>query len=406
MSQRKIDLKGGKRCSGHYISSCYKMASFAILLPLVVASSLGESTTCSKPLGLEDSSIPDTFITASSSYSSTVGPAMARLRGSAGAGAWCPEAMVGGVNSSQQFLEVELPRRMLISGLETQGRWDEGRGQEFVPWVALWVFRDGEGWVQYRDKEGREEWEANRDTYSVVKISLEPAVEAERVRVVPRARHSRTVCLRLELLGCPVQRAGEDKVEDVTTIVKEVPGHSDWSVHLPVALGVLLTTSMILLVVIISILLRMTRSKQLAAASPQTIYISRPSERDMEGDYMSNWYLHLSKEPVYQEPSMARSVTTSTFQAPSVATHYSVPLVPNSSSQVYSEPTTTARVDSSPSSTLSNQSTVHTDISCLEESGVDSTPSTPRLPAWSRDLVDVGILPSTPFFSHKYSNIV
>merc|ERR1712062_782481 len=67
------------------------------------------------------------------------------------------------------------------------------------------------------------------------------------------------------------QRAGEDQVEDVTTIVKEVPGHSDWSVHLPVALGVLLTTSMILLVVIISILLRMTRSKQLAAASPQTI---------------------------------------------------------------------------------------------------------------------------------------
>ena len=299
-----------------------------------------------------------------------------------------------------------MPSRSLLTALETQGRWDEGRGQEFAPWVALWVFRDGEGWIQYRDGEGREEWEANRDTYSVVKISLEPAVEADRVRVVPRARHSRTVCLRLELWGCPLQKSEEPVlVEDATTIVKEV-GPSDWSVHLPVALGVLLTTSVILLVVIISILLRMTRSKQLAAAaSPQTIYISRPMERDLEGDYMSNWYLHLS-EPVYQEPSVARSLTTSSFQAPTVASHYSVPLVPDINSQVYSEPTNTATVDSSPSSTLSNQSTVQTDISCLEESGVDSAPSTPRLPAWSRDLADVGIFLSPPFFSHKYSNIV
>ena len=382
------------------------MASFAILFSLVVASSLGESMTCSTPLGMEDSSITDTLISASSSYSSTVGAAMGRLRGSHGAGAWCPEAMVGGFNSSQQFLEVELPNRRLLTALETQGRWDEGRGQEFVPWVALWVFREGEGWIQYRDAEGREEWEANKDTYSVVKISLEPAVEADRVRVVPRARHSRTVCLRLELWGCPVQKTEDPVVvEDETTVVKEV-GPTDWSVHLPVALGVLLTTSVILLVVIISILLRMTRSKQLAAAaSPQTIYISRPMERDLEGDYMSNWYLHLS-EPVYQEPSVARSLTTSSFQAPTVASHYSVPLVPSINSQVYSEPTNTATVDSSPSSTLSNQSTVHTDISCLEESGVDSAPSTPRLPAWSRDLADVGIFLSPPFFSQKYSNIV
>ena len=380
-----------------------RMASFAVLFSLLVVSSHGKSMTCSTPLGMEDGSIPDAFITASSSYSSAVGPSMGRLRGSQGAGAWCPEGMVGGVNSSQQFLEVELPSRKLVTALETQGRWDEGRGQEFVPWVAVWVFRDGEGWTQYRDGEGREEWEANRDTYSVVKISLEPAVEADKVRIVLRARHTRTVCLRIELWGCDAQQA-EDPVEDATTVVKEV-GPSDWSVHLPVALGVLLTTSVILLVVIISILLRMTRSKQLAAAaSPQTIYISRPMERDLEGDYMSNWYLHLS-EPVYQEPTVARSLTTSSFQTPTVASHYSVPLVPNLTSQVYSTPTT-ATVDSSPSSTLSNQSTVQTDISCLEESGVDSSPSTPRLPAWSRDLVDAGIFLSPPFFSHKYSNIV
>ena len=116
------------------------MAAFAILFSVVLASSLGESMTCSTPLGLGDSSIPDSFISASSSYSSTVGAAMGRLRGSHGAGAWCPEAMVGGFNSSQQFLEVELPSRRLLTALETQSRWDEGRGQEFVSWVAVWVF--------------------------------------------------------------------------------------------------------------------------------------------------------------------------------------------------------------------------------------------------------------------------
>ena len=249
------------------------------------------------------------------------------------------------------------------------------------------------------------------------------------MRVVPRARHVRAVCLRLELWGCTeatkeveeVQEAKEEEVVEMTPLLEEVEqvqevrevGPGDWSVHLPVALGVLLTTSVILLAVIISILLRMTRAKQLGAASPQTIYISRPQEEREEGGYMSNWFLHLS-EPVYQEPSAPSRPLTSTYHTPALFSHYSEPLVPSVSNQVYSVPTTST-MDSSPSSTLSHQSTVETDLSCLEESGVDSapstprplpsTPSTPRLPVWSRDLVDAGILLS-PFYSYDRSNIV
>ena len=209
-------------------SSCPSTTQESGFLP---NSSLPCSPTspCSSPLGLESGSLPSSSLSATSSYSPTVGPSRARLRSSAGAGAWCPAAMVvpGG---RQEHLEVELGGRTLLTGVQTQGRWDEGRGQEFSPFISLEVYREGEGWLVYRDAEGRQELPANSDTYSVVLVVLDPPVLADRVRVVPRALHSRTVCLRLELWGCLALQEGPKVVP---------PPHP----HLALALGLLLTTS-------------------------------------------------------------------------------------------------------------------------------------------------------------------
>ena len=54
--------------------------------------------------GLEDGSIPDSALSASSSYSASVAPRLARLRGEAGGGAWCPQQVL--TNTSTEWLQV------------------------------------------------------------------------------------------------------------------------------------------------------------------------------------------------------------------------------------------------------------------------------------------------------------
>ncbi|CAH1390363.1 unnamed protein product [Nezara viridula] len=43
----------------------------------------------------------------------------------------------------------------------------------------------------------------NSDTATVVSHKLMPPVFANQIRVLPYSVHRRTVCLRIELLGCP-----------------------------------------------------------------------------------------------------------------------------------------------------------------------------------------------------------
>jgi discoidin domain receptor family protein 2 len=42
----------------------------------------------------------------------------------------------------------------------------------------------------------------NTDTAAVVTAKLRPPLFAKKIRVLPYAKHRRTVCMRIELLGC------------------------------------------------------------------------------------------------------------------------------------------------------------------------------------------------------------
>ena len=95
------------------------------------------SDKCSTPLGMESGSILDSQLSASSSYASSVGPAMGRLHGVNGGGAWCPSDQVGGQREEDEWLEVNLGRVVLLTGVSLQGRWDNGNGQEFTPLVRI-----------------------------------------------------------------------------------------------------------------------------------------------------------------------------------------------------------------------------------------------------------------------------
>ncbi|KAL1117273.1 hypothetical protein AAG570_004599, partial [Ranatra chinensis] len=49
---------------------------------------------------------------------------------------------------------------------------------------------------------------ANEDTYTVAEQRVEPLVIASKVRFIPHADHVRTVCMRVEVVGCPWQGNG------------------------------------------------------------------------------------------------------------------------------------------------------------------------------------------------------
>ncbi len=45
----------------------------------------------------------------------------------------------------------------------------------------------------------------NSNTYAVANNTLNPAIFASKIRLVPYSDHPRTVCMRIELVGCVFQ---------------------------------------------------------------------------------------------------------------------------------------------------------------------------------------------------------
>ena len=111
-------------------------------------------------------------------------PRLARLRGEAGGGAWCPQQVL--TNTSTEWLQVSIvgelhyPQYLAstflhvcpqvdlglstrVTGVISQGRWDRGLGQEWAPSLLLQTAQPGAGWVA----EGGPR-EANTDTFTPV----------------------------------------------------------------------------------------------------------------------------------------------------------------------------------------------------------------------------------------------
>ncbi|XP_039286275.1 discoidin domain-containing receptor 2 [Nilaparvata lugens] len=159
--------------------------------------------TCNIALGMESGRIPDDDITASSSFDSgNVGPRHARVRTEVGGGAWCPKMQV--TAEPKEWLEVDLHSVRVITAVETQGRFGNGQGQEYAEAYLLEYWRPRLGkWVRYHDNKGQEVMTGNTNTYLEARQKLDPPIWASRVRFLPYSYHMRTVCMRVELYGCP-----------------------------------------------------------------------------------------------------------------------------------------------------------------------------------------------------------
>ncbi|XP_026463457.1 discoidin domain-containing receptor 2-like isoform X2 [Ctenocephalides felis] len=155
---------------------------------------------------MEQGRIPDHAITASSSYEAkSVGPQNARIRQEKNGGAWCPKAQISG--EVHEYLEVDLVRDHLITWTETQGRFGNGQGQEYAEAFLVEYWRAAlDRWVIYKDARGDKVLTGNSNTYLVVRQELELPFVASRVRFIPYSEHPRTVCMRVEIYGCPWER--------------------------------------------------------------------------------------------------------------------------------------------------------------------------------------------------------
>ncbi|XP_065742324.1 epithelial discoidin domain-containing receptor 1 isoform X5 [Phocoena phocoena] len=155
---------------------------------------------CRYALGMQDRTIPDGDISASSSWSDSTAARHSRLESSDGDGAWCPAGPV--FPKEEEYLQVDLRRLHLVALVGTQGRHAGGLGKEFSPSYRLRYSRDGHRWMDWRDRWGQEVILGNEDPGGVVLKDLGPPMVARLVRFYPRADRVMSVCLRVELYGC------------------------------------------------------------------------------------------------------------------------------------------------------------------------------------------------------------
>ncbi|TTD18132.1 Epithelial discoidin domain-containing receptor 1 [Bagarius yarrelli] len=159
-----------------------------------------DTTTCRYALGMEDGTIPDSDISASSAWSDSTEAKHGRLSTGEGDGAWCPLGPV--FPNPSEYLQVDLHKLYFLSLVGTQGRHADGHGREFARSYRLKYSRDGRQWITWRDRWGKDVILGNENTYEVVLKDLGPPIIARMVRFYPLADRMMSVCLRVELYGC------------------------------------------------------------------------------------------------------------------------------------------------------------------------------------------------------------
>ncbi|XP_028443114.1 discoidin domain-containing receptor 2 isoform X2 [Perca flavescens] len=156
---------------------------------------------CRYPLGMSGGQIQDEDISASSQWSESTAARYGRLNCEEGDGAWCPETTVE-PDSLKEFLQIDLRSLHFITLVGTQGRHAGGIGNEFAQMYKIKYSRDGSRWISWRNRQGKQVIEGNRNAYVIVLKDLEPPIIARFVRFMPVTDHSMNVCMRVELYGC------------------------------------------------------------------------------------------------------------------------------------------------------------------------------------------------------------
>lgn len=75
-----------------------------------------------------------------------------RIRTELEGGAWCPERPIG--PKSYEYIQIELHKLYFINAIETQGRFDNGHGNEYAEYYQIDYQREDNStqWITYYNK--------------------------------------------------------------------------------------------------------------------------------------------------------------------------------------------------------------------------------------------------------------
>ncbi|KAL9955598.1 hypothetical protein ACROYT_G036941 [Oculina patagonica] len=167
----------------------------------------GETEKCKKILGMQNYQIPDSSLTASTSYNvNSMGPANGRLHFQAKSGQYGAWAV--STNDQFQWFQVDFGNFAKVTGLATQGRQDGGW---WVKTYSLSFGYEGVFFEDYKENDVKKVFNGNTDRYTVVSHDLENPIIAKFVRINPITWQG-YISLRAEFYGC---REGFDEPEIV-----------------------------------------------------------------------------------------------------------------------------------------------------------------------------------------------
>ncbi|XP_017272724.1 inactive carboxypeptidase-like protein X2 isoform X2 [Kryptolebias marmoratus] len=172
------------------------------------------------PLGMESHKLEPDQLSASSMSNYRFAPQRARLNmqgsddeDSMRGGAWC-------ANSEDRihWFEIDARRETEFTGVVTQGR-DSLKESDFVTSYFLAFSNDSREWTTIHD--GYADWLffGNSDKEAPVMNRLAEPVVARYIRIIPQSWNG-SLCMRLEVLGCPVPDSGNAlyRLNEVTPV--------------------------------------------------------------------------------------------------------------------------------------------------------------------------------------------
>ncbi|XP_078346313.1 uncharacterized protein LOC144631689 isoform X2 [Oculina patagonica] len=157
----------------------------------------GETEKCKKILGMQNYQIPDSALSASTSYNiNSMGPANGRLHFQAKSGKYGAWAV--SKNDQFQWFAVDFGNFAKVTGIATQGRQD---GNWWVKTYSLSFSYDGVFFEDYKESNVKKVFAGNTDRYTIVSHDLQNPIIAKVIRINPITWQG-YISLRAEFYGC------------------------------------------------------------------------------------------------------------------------------------------------------------------------------------------------------------
>ncbi|XP_068683939.1 lactadherin-like [Montipora foliosa] len=152
----------------------------------------------SHPLGMESRAIPNSAVTASSTWGAAHEPWQARLNNAAksqSTGSWS-----AGTNAVGQWLQIDLGKETVLTKIATQSR--PGNGQR-VSSYKIRLSLDGANWNAYRSDGSEKVFTGNSYIGTIVSHKLVPRITSRYVRFYVMSWYGH-ISMRVELYGCVI----------------------------------------------------------------------------------------------------------------------------------------------------------------------------------------------------------